>query len=304
MKALNYFKALADGTRLRIFHLLLDHELSVNEIVSILGMGQSRVSRHLKILSESGLLSSRRDGLWVFYRWEPEDGSGHLAALVKGLGAADPVFGKDLEYAAGILADRSASTKKFFNSIAKHWDHIKRDIYGEFDVAEAVLKKVPRCDVAVDMGCGTGDLAVRLVEKAQKVIGIDSSPEMLEEARKRFSENSAGIELRLGELEHVPVRDADADVAVAVMTLHHLSEPRAGIREAHRILKPGKTLIIAELDKHIDEYMREHYGDRWLGFDRGEMESWLEETGFLVKEQEQYRLLRSLALNLYVAEKS
>ncbi|OHD63301.1 MAG: ArsR family transcriptional regulator [Spirochaetes bacterium RBG_13_51_14] len=303
MESVGYFKALADQTRLRLLNLLLRHELSVNEIVSVMGMGQSRISRHLKILTDCGLLKSRRDGLWVFYSACREGRGASFNDLVREFIAGDTDLAVDYAMMEGILKEERREKTRFFDSIASDWDKIKQDIVGGLDISKEIMDRIARCGVAVDLGCGTGELLPIIRQKAKKVIGVDKSPKMLEEAERRLAANSRGIELRIGEIEHLPMRDREADAAVFNMVLHHLSSPDAGIDEAGRVLKSGGSLIIVDLDKHQDEEMRKKYDHRWLGFTRRNVERWLSDGGFTMDEFAQFDVKRGLKINLYVSVK-
>ncbi len=301
MNPVNLFKALADTTRLRLFNVLLHNELNVNEIVDIMGMGQSRISRHLKILTDSNLLSSRRDGLWVFYTVNKKDANSRFVESIAHLLKGDEQFREELMRTEGILNQKKNSRRRFFDTIADDWDRLKKEILNNFDPAPHILNMMDRCSVAVDLGCGTGYLLSQLTEKAEKVIGVDSSPKMLEIARRRFSHN-APIELRLGELEHLPIRDRAGDCAILNMVLHHLPQPINGVREVNRILRKGKKLIIVEFDKHKNESLRTKFGDHWLGFHRHEITGWLSETGFEPVDLRQFPL-RGLTVNIFLSVK-
>lgn len=329
--AIRYFKALSDETRLRLMHVLGQYELSVNELVAILEMGQSRVSRHLKILSEAGLLHSRRDGLWVFYA-AVREGEGHafLQAVTPFL-SADMDMRADLDMAARILEDRALKTRQFFNSIADHWDTLNREVLGGFDLAEAVCAAMPpACGVAVDLGCGTGLVLEKMRPRAGKVIGVDGSPRMLELSRRRLALESSGadsaaesgsaplpagvdipamtsgpaaVSLRIGELDHLPLRDGEADFASINMVLHHLSDPSAALAEIRRVLRPGGLLMVTDFDRHAEERMRSDYGDRWLGFDANTLESLLREAGLELVSCTRRAVEQNLALNLALAKR-
>lgn len=300
MKLVTQFKALADETRLRIFNLLQKHELNVNEIVATLDMGQSRVSRHLKILSDSGLVSSRRDGLWVFYRAAGDNyHSGEFRSLIE----ADSTLADDIARLEEKLLEKAREKTLFYDSIAPEWDSLKGGIIGGVHIPDEIIARMPPCGVAADLGCGTGELLPLLSGKAGRVIGVDRSPRMLDEARERMSGNGKNIELRIGELEHLPMRDGEADMAVINMVLHHLTTPLEGIREAARVLKHGDRLIIADLEKHEREEMRAKYGHRWLGFSAAEMGSWLDESGFIIEEAARFDTGRGLTVAFYTASK-
>ncbi len=231
MKPITYFKALADETRIRVLHLLMHQELNVNEIVAILGMGQSRISRHLKILSESGLLCSRRNGLWNFYSAATTEQAKAFIDGITPLLKGEALLKTDLDRARSVFLERKRESKKFFNSIAGDWDRIKKELLDGFDLNALIANRITPCGTSVDAGCGTGDLLVMLKDKAQRVIGVDNSPAMLERARVRFSGDGDSIDLRLGEIEHLPLSDGEAECAVLNMVLHHLASPLEGIRE-------------------------------------------------------------------------
>ena len=302
---LRHLKALSDETRLRLMHLLGQHELSVNELVNILEMGQSRISRHLKILAEADLVRFRRDGLWVFYS-AAIDGPGH--DLMQALGPfmdVDATLRGDVTMAATIIEDRSLKTRQFFNAIAEHWDTLSREVLGGFDLAGAVTEALPPdCRVAVDLGCGTGTVLERLRPHVGTLIGVDGSPRMLEVSRRRFGERADGLSLRIGELEHLPLRDEEADFACINMVLHHLSEPERALAEIRRVLVPGGLLVITDFDHHSDERMRADYGDRWLGFDESTLNTLLTGNGFTVSSMRFIPVEQELVLNLTVACKS
>lgn len=294
MKAVNYFKALADETRMRLAHLSLHYELNVNEIVAILGMGQSRISRHLKILTDSQLLTSRRDGLWTFYSAASE-GEGHnFLRSIKYLFGTNTVFTEDLAEADRILEKRRLEETHFFDSIAEDWEKLKKEIIGEANLNSMILEAVPLSDTIVDMGCGTGDLMGSLRKKARQVIGVDKSPKMLEAAKQRFTNDGKNVDLRIGELEHLPLGNGEADLAVINMVLHHVLDPVKTFQEAYRVLKKGKNFIIVDLLHHHRERMRERYGDRWLGFSIADIKKWLGKTGFSIGKVDYFELKKGL----------
>jgi ArsR family transcriptional regulator len=280
MKAVNYFKALADETRLRLVHLSLHYELNVNEVVAILGMGQSRISRHLKILTDSQLLTFRRDGLWTFYSAASEGEGYNFIQSIKYLFGTNTIFTEDLAEANRVLEKRRIEETRFFDSIAEDWENLKKEIIGEVNLTSMILEAVPPSDTIVDMGCGTGDLLAPLREKSQRVIGVDKSPKMLAEAKRRFSNDGKNVDLRIGDLEHLPLGNGEADLAVINMVLHHVLDPMKTFQEAYRVLKKRNTFIIVDLLSHHVERMRERYGDRWLGFSIADIEKWLEKSGF------------------------
>lgn len=300
-----HFKALSDATRLRLVRILLHYELSVNELVSILGMGQSRVSRHLKILAEAGLVSSRRDGLWVFYTAPARGERLDFLRAVMPFVPADAAMREDMAQAARVLEERAARTRQFFNAIAEDWDELNREVLGEFDLAAAALAAMPpRCATAVDLGCGTGAVLARLLPGTQSLIGVDGSARMLELCRRRFGADELAqgrVSLRIGELSHLPLRDQEADFACINLVLHHLPSPAEGLSEARRIMSPGGRLFLADFLRHNDEDMRVRYGDHWLGFDEDALAGALARAGFALNEMRRHAVGRGLTLLLMTA---
>jgi ArsR family transcriptional regulator len=302
VRLVTYCKALGDPSRVRLMHVLLRHELNVGEIVQALGLGQSRVSRHLKVLVDSGLLELRREGLWSYYRAaEQGEGRAFLNAALPLL-AHEPDLARDLEEAAAVVRERATATRRFFDAIAPEWDRLQRDVLGDFDLGGAILARMPKNATAADLGCGTGELLARLASKAMKAIGVDNSPRMLEIAAKRFRGNNA-VSLRIGELTHLPLRDWEADFAVLSMVLHHLDQPAQALTEAARVLKFDGRLLVADFDEHAEEDMRASYGDHRLGFSRETMLQWLAQARFEVRSVERFPVNRGLAVMLYEAVK-
>jgi ArsR family transcriptional regulator len=303
MICLAYFKALADETRIRLLNILMHHELSVNEIVTLMAMGQSRISRHLKILTDSGLLECRRDGAWAFYSAAGNSTAGRFVKRLGPVFKTEPQLSGDIENAARLVAERSVRTRNFFNSIAPRWNDLRQKVLGDFDLNQALLERTPPCRFAVDLGCGTGGLLSGLRKKADFAVGVDSSRKMLDQAENLLAGGKPNVELRLGELEHLPVGNSEADLAVLSMVLHHLPDPAKVVREAARILESGGIFIIADFDKHTNEDMRKQYGDRWLGFSREEITAILENTAFEHLETISFELNPTIHLNITTARK-
>ncbi len=304
--ALKYLRALADETRLRLALILIRHELSVNELVSLLEMGQSRVSRHLKILTEAGLLHARRDGLWAFYSVvEQGEARDFLESLLPFV-ARGPQYTADWEHAQRLMEERTLKTRQFFNTIAEDWDELNRKILGDFCLPATVRDLMTarlgeNCKVAVDLGCGTGEVLEYLRPHCQSLIGVDGSPRMLELARRRFGEN-VPVSLRIGELDHLPLADAEADFACINLVLHHVTDPRLALVEIRRVLKKTGLLLVADFVRHQVEDMRVQYGDRWLGFEPEVLSQTLTQAGFETVETRSYPVNRGLVLAISMAQ--
>ncbi len=303
MELLNYFKALSDKTRLRLFNILIHHELNVNEIVSVLEMSQPRISRHLKVLLESGLVASRRDGLWIFYSVINNGKGRDFITLIKKFIYSGSEFLSDIERCEKIIKNRSVETIRFFNKVAGDWSKLKQNIIGTFNINETIAQYMRKCRLAVDVGCGTGDLIPTLLSKADTVVGVDRSEKMLEQARKNLSSESARLSLRLGDLEHLPLGDNEADFAVASMVMHHLSSPPDAINEIHRVLKRKSNFLIVDFLKHGSEKMRIKYGDRWLGFEPNEIKKWLKDAKFTLNDRAEFDLQNGLKIILFLSAK-
>ena len=294
MGPVNYFKALSDETRLRLINILLNYELNVNEIIEILDMGQSRVSRHLKILTDCGLLTFRRNGNWIFYSSVTEGRGFDFIKSIKYLFQNTTEFLNDLNEAKRIVDDRSIGTTRFFDSIAEDWEKLKAEIIEGFDLNRLIGENITSTDVIVDLGCGTGDLLPVLLSKARNVIGVDKSTKMLDQTRMRFSKKEQGIDLRIGEIDHLPLKNEEADLAVINMVLHHLTSPQTAMAEVNRILKNNGLFIIVDFLVHDLESMRKKYGDRWLGFSEEKMEEWLNSSGFSLLKINYFDLKKGL----------
>ncbi|EPR41950.1 transcriptional regulator, ArsR family [Desulfovibrio sp. X2] len=316
MSIVQYNKALADPTRVRLAAMLLRHELNVGELVEILGLPQSSVSHHLRILAEAGLAEARRDGLWAFYRAvRTGPGAAFLAALAPFLGGGDRAgadadasesageFTADLAAAARVLEARRDAARRFFDAHAPDWPELLAEVLGGYDLTARIRELMPDCGTAADLGCGTGLMLPVLHEKAATVIGVDHSPAMLARARERLREaagrggaDPSWTSLRVGELEHLPLRDAEADCALLCMALHHLAEPAAGLAEAGRVLAPGGCLLLVDFAKHEREAMRTRHGDLWLGFSLEELGAWCAAGGLTVADSREEPLPGGLDL--------
>lgn len=291
---LRLHKALADETRLRIVRILLTHELSVGELVAALSMGQSRISRHLKILVEAGLVACRREGQWAFYRTvggrafegrAVQSGASGVGVAARFLDccaalmdAEEEPWRSDLARAGGVLRERAAATQRFFDGVAVRWQGITAEALGGFDLHGEIAARVPEGAALADLGCGPGELLSRLSGKACLLVGVDSAPRMLELAAQKLA-GAPGVSLRLGDLAHLPLREGEVQVAVFSLVLHHLPDPVAALAEARRVLAPGGLVLVADFDRHDKEELREHPGAR-LGIDRQTLADWLAQAGF------------------------
>lgn len=279
---LEIFKALADPCRLRLISVLLSGEYTVQELTRIMATGQSRISHHLRILTEAGILTVKRQGTWNYYR---AGGDSPFFCSIRPAFehqlATIPERQQDLAAVAAILEERRQRSQEFFDRHARQWDDLARTLLPVPEYLPCLLALVPKGGIVVEIGVGTGGLLADLAAKADRVIGVDHSPAMLEEARRRVTESGVdNVELRLGEMTHLPLPDASAGCALLNMVLHHAADPPAVLAEIRRILSTGGLLLIADLARHEREAAREQLADQWLGFDEAELIGWLKGAGF------------------------
>jgi ArsR family transcriptional regulator len=281
------FKTLADPTRVRILRLLEQEELIVGELMDILGMAQSRVSRHLAVLREAGLLSDRRDGTFVSYSLIlPEAGPWREAwTLSRKSLASDPMATRDDTLLRRTLASRKSSRgRSFFDAVGPEWDALRRVFGDDLLRARATAALVhPGLRVA-DIGTGTGVLALELADLGLDVIGIDRSEAMLETARRKWeaiegNESTGTVEFRVGNAHDLPLESASVDAAFAHMVLHSVEEPDRAIQEMARIVKPGGQVILVDFMPHEHEWMKQELGLLWLGFAPEALAAWIDEAG-------------------------
>lgn len=297
MELIRFSKALSDEIRIRLLAMLRDNELNVGEVVQILGMSQPRVSRHLKILHESGLLESRREGLWNFYKLVADGPGRRYAQSLDWLLDDDPDIAADCKKVAEVLADRRRETSAFFDEIAEDWDQLQHDVFGSFNLNSHIMSYASKDGICADLGCGNGALLQDMLAVSDRVIGVDSSKRMLELAAGRVGEDS-GVSLRIGDLSHLPLKEHESDFSVISMVLHHLPDPEQAVSEAYRTLNSGGSFVIAEFEMHSNESMRTEYGDRRLGFTEDELEKWMSDTGFHSIEVKKFPVNKGLTVLL------
>lgn len=278
-------KAIGDDTRLRILALLVDAELSVGDLSRALDMSQSRVSNHLRLLRETGLIAERHAGASTFLRLAPsaDELSGGVWNAVQARVRIAPEHQADRQRLAALLEEREHRAAELFEQLAPDWDKVGIDFASGQARQRAVASLLPRGWTVADIGCGTGYLARGLLGLATKIICVDRSQAMLDQARERVGRESAGdvqLEFRRGPLDQLPIADAEVDGLVAGMVLHHLSELAPAAAQLRRVLKPGGPAVVLELEPHGEDWMRESLGDRHLGLDARDVTRALERAGF------------------------
>jgi 2-polyprenyl-3-methyl-5-hydroxy-6-metoxy-1,4-benzoquinol methylase len=279
---LKCLRALSDPTRLRIVALLERDELSVNELQEITRMGQSRISTHLGLLQDSGLVQSRRDGKRTFYKLEGSGngGSGEVLRLaIKGAKEL-PDHGGDQINLKRILNRRREQAQVYFNQVAGRFDRVYGPGRSWQAFGHLLLRIIPPLIVA-DLGAGEGLLSELLARRCKKVIAVDNSEKIVAfGAAKAKKNNLKNLEFRLGDLQAPPIEPDSVDLVVLSQALHHAEEPAKALAGVHKILKAGGQLMVLDLLKHQFEQAHQLYGDRWLGFAESELNTWLEQAGF------------------------
>jgi ArsR family transcriptional regulator len=280
--ALAIFRALADPTRLRIFHLLRAMELSIGELAQVLGQSQPRVSRHVKILADAGLAERRKEGSWVFLGLGKDECVAPLFAAMDdwGRGGDDAWAVADRARLAAVRADRAAAAARYFADHAEEWDAIRSLHVPESAVEQRILAMLSDGPVGrmVDIGTGTGRMIELVGSQAASALGIDRSPEMLRLARVKIAE--AGLdhaELRQGDMYALPLGDGSADLVILHQVLHFAQQPAAAIAEAARLLEAGGRLLIVDFASHELEDTRDAHVR--LGFADHQIEGWFQAAG-------------------------
>ncbi len=278
-------KAAAEPTRLRIM-MLLSHtgELNVKDLTLILGQSQPRLSRHLKLLAEAGLVERFREGSFAYFQASDRTSVQRIMSkLVTAIDANDAMLARDRDRAVALKRQREASAQAYFAKHASNWDHIRTLHVADSEVEAALMAAVAPdfdCDLMVDLGTGTGRMLELFQSRYRRALGFDVSHEMLAYARSRLS--AAGLmraQVRHGDLYNLTVSDASADLVIMHQVLHFLSDPKRALSEARRVLAPGGRLLIVDFAPHDFEELREAQAHERLGFSHGQMSQWLGEAG-------------------------
>lgn len=273
-------RAAGDPTRLRLLLLLRQAELTVSELIEIVGQSQPRVSRHLKLLGEAGLVERFKEGSWVFCRAADRGTGAELARVIADL--ADPTAQEaDKARLAHVRESRAARAAAYFKANAAEWERIRALHAPEKDVEAAIARHLTtgRIENFLDAGTGTGRMLELIAPHAAHAVGIDVSPDMLAIARDRLLQGGlTNAQVRLGDIYRLPFVSGPAsngfDVVLFHQVLHYLDDPGAAVAEAARVMAPGGRVLIADFASHKEEYLRDDYAHRRLGFSDREVEGW------------------------------
>jgi ubiquinone/menaquinone biosynthesis C-methylase UbiE len=310
VQALAIFRALADSTRLRIVALLRAMELSVGELAQVLGQSQPRVSRHVKILCDAGLVERRKEGSWVFVALGAQAKVQPILAALDSWDEADHWTVADEARLAAVRADRASAAAEWFEANAGEWDAIRSLHVADSEVEAAMARALgdTRLGCLIDIGTGTGRMLELFAPLAENALGIDRSSEMLRLARAKLSERGlANAELRQADLYALPLADGGADAAILHHVLHFAQQPGAAIGEAARVLSDGGRLLIVDFAPHDREELRSRDAHTRLGFSDEQILGWFANVGLapvLVETLEGGELTVKLWLGRKTGEKA
>jgi len=276
-------RAAGEPTRLRVLLLLAQEELAVMELGQILEQSQPRVSRHLKLLADAGLVERFPDGAWVFYRLIADGFARQfLSDVVAMTDLASPDLASDLERLKDVRRNREQAAAGYFARNAARWDEIRSLYVDESEVEAAILRAAGarRYERLIDLGTGAGRMLTLLGPKAAAAVGLDLSQHMLNIARATVA--SAGLEaceLRHGDIFRTGLASGSGDLIVIHRVLHFLNDPGAALLEASRLLAADGLLLIVDFAPHDLEHLRQAHQHRRLGFSDDEISRWLEAAG-------------------------
>ena len=277
-------KAAAEPTRLRILLLLAQGEFNVKDLTRILGQSQPRISRHLKLLTEAGLVERVQEGSWAYFHLAEGSPAGRIGRqLLSTVDArADGHAGRDVQRAEALKREREEAAQQFFLSRAAEWDSI-RSLHVEESQVESTMKAAlgpGPFEMLVDLGTGTGRMLELFAGTYKRAIGIDASHAMLAYARAKLDRSGlAQAQVRQGDICNLNLDDGSAGAVVMHQVLHFLSTPSRAIEEAARILAPGGKLMLVDFAPHDLDYLRDDFAHVRLGFAKAEVASWLEAVG-------------------------
>jgi ArsR family transcriptional regulator len=287
------FQAVSDPTRLRILALLARMELSVGELAQLLKQSQPRVSRHVRILADAGIVERRKEGSWVFLAIADASRTGPLLTLMRDWTdeASAEVFEDDSARLDAVRADRAEAAQRYFAAHADVWDSIRSLHVSEAEVERAIDRALDRRNLGtlVDIGTGTGRMIELFGPRAQEAIGIDRSSEMLRLARVKLELAGVRSSLRQGDMYALPLGDCSADCIIIHQVLHYAHAPADAIAEPARVLAPGGTLLVVDFASHEREELRIRDAHLRLGFADEVMEGWFNSAGLSIDHVEHLR---------------
>ena len=271
-------RAAGEITRLRLLSLLAAGELSVKALTEILDQSQPRVSRHLRLLTESGLVSRHAEGAWAFFRLSDEANAAVLVQhLLEQLDASDPVLQADVLRLEAVRRDHQMRAATYFSKVARDWDRV-RSLHAPESAVEAAIvdmMKGTSVEMFIDLGTGTGRMLELLDGHFKKGVGIDSSREMISVARSKFERSGQkSVFVRLGDIAQLDEYSASADITMLHQVLHHFLDPGKALLNARQTLKPGGKIVVVDFMPHKLEFLREEQAHKRLGLSHEQMQAW------------------------------
>lgn len=281
-------RAAGEVTRLRLLALLAEGEHSVKHLTEILGQSQPRVSRHLKLLADAGLVTRNAEGAWAYYRLADTDTAADLGRwLVARLDGDDPGRQRDRVQLEAIRAAQQAQAAAYFAKVADRWDELRQLHVPEEAVEAAIVAALEGrvVDLLIDLGTGTGRMLELLAGHYRRGIGIDASREMIAVARAKLTAANIGhAQVRLGDIADLDGTAGRADLIVIHQVLHYFDDPGRAIAQARRALKPGGEMLVVDFAPHELEFLRAEHAHRRLGLSEAHMQGWARGAGLDVRQ--------------------
>ncbi|WP_353212986.1 metalloregulator ArsR/SmtB family transcription factor [Rhodovarius sp.] len=295
-------RAAAEPTRLRLLALCARGALCVSDLCDVLGQSQPRLSRHLKLLVEAGLLERIPEGANAYF--QVPSSATLVRQLLSRLPEGDPELAADRRQGARIAAERARAASDAFRRDGADWDELRALDLPAREIEQAIAAALPaQIGRLVDIGTGTGSLLELLAERTEHALGFDASREMLALARARLAERGIAdhCAVRQADMYRLPLADASQDVATMQMVLHYAEEPAAAIAEAARVLRTDGVLLIVDLAQHQRGDITARHAHRWPGFDDGRMTQWLDRAGCALRQCQE--LPGTIAVRLWTAQR-
>lgn len=301
-------RAAGEHSRLRILALCARGELSVTELTQILGQSQPRVSRHLKLMVEAGLLERLPEGAQVYFRVSDRTEVSRLAhALVSLIPQSDASLNRDLSRLQQVRDIRKQRAQDYFQQVAESWDTIRSLHVPQQQLEDTLLELVGNEPVGelLDIGTGTGRMLEILADHTTRGVGVDLSSDMLAVARSNIERAGLrNVHVRKGDMYNLPLDDASIDLAILHLVLHYSDDPSAVIREASRVLRADGRLIIVDFAVHKEEYLRSEFRHHRLGFSDEEIRQCFEAVGISAQIRTRQLIGEPLTIKIWLAQKS
>jgi len=305
---LSSLRAAGEHTRLRILALCARGELSVTELTQILGQSQPRVSRHLKLMVEAGLLERLPEGVQVYFRVPDRDDASKIAhALVALLPESDAGLNRDFSRLQQVRDIRTQRAQEYFKQVAKNWDQIRAMHVPQQQLEDTLLEVIGDEPVGelLDIGTGTGRMLEILADRVTRGVGIDLSSDMLSVARSNIERAGlTHVHVRQGDMYQLPLDDASVDLAILHLVLHYSDDPSKVIQEASRVLRADGRLIVVDFAVHTEEYFRSEFKHHRLGFTDEEIRQCFRSAGISERMEPCQLIGDPLTIKIWQAQKS